>query len=1585
MNPLETCRTVEASYRRYLTSTFAPRTPEWRDAFLRALDTDMRLTRGPYLQATPPFEPGISVEGLVSEGVLAAGFRRIRPESFPIARPLHRHQEVAIRKAVADQRNLVVSTGTGSGKTECFLMPVLDGLLREEEAGTLSTPGVRALLLYPMNALANDQLRRLRRLLVDLPGITFGRYVGETPHQARTAADDFRARYPREPRVANELLSREEMQAAPPHILITNYAMLEYLLLRPKDSTLFDGPTGKHWRFIALDEAHVYDGAGGAEIAMLLRRLRDRVNLSDEGRLQCFATSATLGQGSADYPALIEFARTLFDEPFEWVEEDSARQDIVTATKAPLASGTGTHSLPRSAYLELRDRIAAGEPPPRAIAGLGLADRADARDGMEPSLTDLLAGDRRIVDLQRRLEQGAVEIPEAARVAFDDEAATQDLVALVDLAVAARRDGDDLSLIPARYHFFLRTLEGGYVCLHPAHSASHPPLRLTRYERCPGCALEGRSARMFELGTCRRCGAEYLVGVRAGKRFEQAPPFARLTYLLLGPAAESADEDEDEDEDDEAAEAEDGAAWYLCPQCGEIAEDLSARCGCPPDTDRPARRPVTLVAPPAGDVLHRCAACSGRSAGDVVYRFLTGADAPVSVIATGLYQQLSPSHAAEGAAEIGEGRRLLAFSDSRQDAAFFAPYLERTYGRAVHRRLILDAIVRTSVDAAPRTEDLVTPILSTSEDRLVLDPDAGRQANQVAVRTWLMQEIIASDRRQSLEGTGSIEVAIAFPRRYQTPRRLLDLGLAEQEVEDLLRMLLATIRSAAAVTFPESVDVRDEAFAPRNREYGLRGEGPEAGVIAWLPGKGTNGRVEIVRRVFERKGIAEDPVEVLRQIWNYLTDDRSGWSSVLMDHHDKRRGMLRRLAHDRFEFIAASESHRPLRCSRCRQVWWRTVAGVCPSYSCDGIVATAADSTELTADHYATLYRQLEPIGMSVQEHTAQWTAAEGSRIQQEFMRGSVNVLSCSTTFELGVDVGEVEAVLLRNVPPSPANYVQRAGRAGRRTGAAALVMTFAQRRNHDLTFFAEPKLMVEGIISPPHIKLDNPTIVRRHIHSVAYAAFQREVGEHRTVAEFFIGAGSNVPGDTALVDWLRTEPPHLLGALQRIVPPSIRAGLGIDDWTWVDALVNPSAEDPTFGWLSRAGGEVRADQLEMQNRIDEAVADQQFGRARALQFQSNSLLRMALLNFLARRNVLPKYGFPVDVVPLDLGRTGDPDAGKVELDRDLQVAISEYAPGAEVVAAKALWRSLGLKTQPDKDWPSRLWALCGSCGAFRQGRTELDTSCRVCGSAELAPQRSGTLVMPIFGFVGERSPNKPGEGRPTRAWATESYFSEYASDEPPELEVAPELGGSAGPLEQRVSRQGRITVVNRGAGGRGYQICHTCGFAKAAPPPGAAAGRRRAVTTHTDLRRGRQCGGWLEAAHLGHEYLTDVVEVRSSVPCSSDDARSTLYAILEGASSALAIKRGEIDGTLHTYQVAGVPAFVIFDMVPGGAGHAQRISKDLPSVVRAALAQVRNCECGEETSCYSCLRAFTNQNWHEALSRRGAMTVLAAMLGGSA
>ena len=424
---------------------------------------------------------------------------------------------------------------------------------------------------------------------------------------------------------------------------------------------------------------------------------------------------------------------------------------------------------------------------------------------------------------------------------------------------------------------------------------------------------------------------------------------------------------------------------------------------------------------------------------------------------------------------------------------------------------------------------------------------------------------------------------------------------------------------------------------------------------------------------------------------------------------------------------------------------------------------------------------------------------------------------------------------------------------------------------------------------SSPHraSHLDNATIVRRHLHSVALAAFLKDHRTIRNVHDFFEADVNSTSGVALFRAWLDSHPADLGSAIARVTPHAVQPEVATSGWGWVEALFEPGdVIRRSAGWVEPMPRFVTTWQSWTRRSTRPSWRSSTEPRM-PIDSSRRRYAARQLLNFLARRNVLPKYGFPVDVVPLDLSRTGDRDAARLELDRDLRVAISEYAPGGEVVAAKAVWISLGLKSQIGRAWPSRHWAVCRVCGAYRDGLTEVAPACSVCGSTDVDPMRNGRYVIPVFGFVGERAKRSPGESRPGRVGTTETFFTDYKEGDPTTFEEVAELFGPGGRVEVRVSRQGRLTVLNRGPMGRGFQLCPRCGHGEPAPAPGAAGrGRRRAG--HRDIRRavGRDCSNWLEAAQLGHEFLTDVVEIRTSSPLSDEAARSALYALLEGSGS---------------------------------------------------------------------------------------------------
>ena len=578
----------------------------------------------------------------------------------------------------------------------------------------------------------------------------------------------------------------------------------------------------------------------------------------------------------------------------------------------------------------------------------------------------------------------------------------------------------------------------------------------------------------------------------------------------------------------------------------------------------------------------------------------------MSVLATTLYQLLPPAEDERAAALPGEGRKLLAFADSRQDAAFFAPYLERTYDRILNRRLILKALAEDEAGRSGRLrlQDLVPRVLREAEGAGLFTSDQSLDERTNLVRLWLMQEFTALDYRISLEGLGLLHFRPVPPAGWQPPAPLLapPWNLSQEEVWDLLITLLNTLRQQGAVAFPPNVDPRDPAFEPRNVELFVRdyAEGKHR-VLGWLPKRGGNRRVDYLARLLDRRaGLSPDQAEgealtALGGLWRYLTDASSPWRDHLSPEQRARVGVLYRLNHRFWEWVPVAEAGIPVyRCNRCFNVSYVNLDGVCPAYTCDGTLERVDGQAEAWAEnHYRHLYQTLTPIPLGAEEHTAQWTPKVAGEVQDRFIRGQINVLSCSTTFELGVDVGELQAVLMRNVPPTTANYVQRAGRAGRRTDSVAFVLTYAQRRSHDLTHFNQPQRLVAGHIRPPVVVVSNEKIVRRHAHSVFLAAFFRWARDQHnrlfTKVGFFFDPDDGGPsGPDLLQNYLRQRPRAVQEALGRVVPPELQTILDIAGWGWLPRLT----DDEGTGILDAATREVHADLERYAQLEQEAVQE---------------------------------------------------------------------------------------------------------------------------------------------------------------------------------------------------------------------------------------------------------------------------------------------------------------------------------------------------------------------------------------------------------
>ena len=1541
MTPIKLAQEIEERYRRYLKTTFYFRDPALRTSFEDALRSGC-LSKGPYLEATPIFKRGSTPRELF------ASLLKSEPEQGLLKavqgdRPLYIHQEKSIRGVFADH-NVVVATGTGSGKTESFLYPILLHLYQEFKARTLC-PGVRALVLYPMNALANDQRERLGEICKRLADenspfrFTFGQYIGETPeneNDSRRHARDHIA-----DRRAGELVLRSEMRTTPPHILLTNYSMLEYMLLRPADSELFDNGQAQWWTFLVLDEAHQYRGAKGIEMAMLMRRLKQR--LREGGRtkpFRCLATSATLVGGKGGTSAVAKFASDLFGETFN-------DQEVILGDVEAIPD-PGAASLGREDY-QMLSRALDGDAQatnelPTVASRLGAA--VPQADDWAKAVGSLLQRDKRATQLRRVVTKRPGEVPGIADEVFPELPPTERIHALSELVTLLVRATEPVSgapLLSTRYHLFLRSLEGAFISFLPQRRIS-----LNR-------GGEGEDGASFEVGLCRECGQHYLVGRIADNKLVEAvrdpsrpkEEFGATFYLPV-------DEESAEGED---ANREGSETYRLCVRCGEI-RSAAVELQCNHQASVFVQEQED--AKEKEDQIVRCAVCDYQ-APDPVREVVHGTDGPHAVIATTLYQNLPEDR-----------KKVLAFADGRQEAAFFAWYLEDSYKDILGRNLLLKVVQQQGAHAPEGSslQDMATALRDVFRQRNVFPPATSDL--QLRREAWLAlyREFLTDEPRISLEGVGLARWSLEWPDWFQVPPFLFQppWSLTEQQARDVIFLLLDSVRVDWAVELRSERNVSlawtDLGIQRQQKRVSSVEQGNLGfGEIRW---SGKTRRVWLLVKLLMKSGFTaeqavEQSVEALRAIWETLRqcDEHapSANDRLLITVEDARR-----LNPDwwRFRFVADGDVIN--RCDTCGRLQKVSIRGVCARQSsrqrCPGVLREL-NRRELEPNHYRLLYQAELPGSLRVEEHTAQLDKETARQYQREFREGKIHVLSCSTTFELGVDLGNLDTVFLRNVPPEAFNYAQRVGRSGRRSGCPGFAITYCKRGPHDLYHFAEPQRMLTGNVQAPVITLCNERIVTRHIAAVALSSYFRAFAERFAKVESLFVDLSAPRGVADFKAFLVSNRPAIEETIRGVLPKEMATQFALSDGSWIEKITGENSR------FALAEAEVSSDfknvkELERVSALQgtrEGYRTAEWANARA-----KTISEDPTLSFLSRKAVIPKYGFPVDVVELDTQRTQQSqESFEVSLQRDLSIAISEFAPTSKLVANKKEWTSYGLKKVAGREWRRMVYARCPTHNVFIQWKHGEPEPTLPCGD-RLRPHK---YVIPEFGFVTDREKPKDPKARPPKVFTTRPYFAGLAGPSAVEPVLIPMP--AAAPLATVIKASpGLMVVLCEGRRGDGFYLCGGCG----------AGFRKR--QNHHKTPQGQDCHGTLENVSLGQEFVTDVLQLQfHPVPQAGTDfvsfAFSLAYAVVEGAAEVLEVPSNDLNTTVAHSDQHPVPPIVLYDNVPGGAGLVARLENEevLKECLKTALKRVEGgCGCAPNASCYGCLRSYRNQFAHQILQR---------------
>lgn len=1647
--------------KKYLQAAYPLKDAHLIEARRQLLEAPGVISQEPFIETTPRYQSGepfrkldLATEQRDWLHSLASENRYLRPDGDALLfDPPYLHQGRALEEFLTKKKDLIVATGTGSGKTECFLLPILSQLHTEARSkpASFSVRAVRALILYPMNALVNDQVSRLRLMfgnsavgetfsaLAGRPA-QFAMYTSRTPYpglrsdekdkyKLRPLVENFRSgrlslkerelrakgRWPakdldgyygrkgqawkdrlRTQPGDRELLSRHEVQATPPDILVTNYSMLEYMLMRPIERGIFERT--RSWLeadddnefLLVLDEAHMYRGARGAEVGLLIRRLLARLGLENRlDKVRVICTSASLGSDPEAPTMVRRFCADLTGKtPDDFAFVTGQRQEIPPSDDRTPGLVDCLEAL---SLADLHDpEISLAQSGAALFTLFGLPGKRP-----EAELYEKLKSLPEASELLRLTSSEAISLSALAQRLFPgQEKARGATEALLALGTLARPAPHEPGLIPARVHLFFRGLSGLYACINtacPGRTSELPAtagkLFLESRTDCDCCG-----ARVLDLASCRECGATYFLA----KVLDPDHPEFLWDYSHQdGHAIELLAEPPTRPEKTEELRVN--------LQTGYV--NLGGEGG---GTTRSLWRGRHKVHGPECQ-FRNCPVCRSLARRPVHDMKTKGEQSFTALIETLFAEQ--PPQMIFDEKFPNAGRKVLCFSDGRQRAARLAPALEQSHMRDTFRQLLAMGSQRVCQELSkePTLNRIYFAMLKIIADRRLalseeLHQDSILQNDLSLARDVCLAKLInakdsrhrapeyacllfteASDRYHSLAPLGlgyfseTTEVALQL-----SERTLPDVDWSWDILQTWLRIWIR-------------MQLEREAFQPLGVSlYTLydRGGHPSGIEIAkdgqWIPQK--------MQALLEEMLFGEDEIQLLRQWLKEEVTRTPLLTSQNNCYYIDEAGLALHVALD----------ERWLKCQRCSKIHRFVLQAMCPD--CLGSLHPSGqlDASTLARRAYfkeplerALQGTGLEPFGLFTAEHSAQLSSSndpdELSKVEEYELRFQdlllddvqppVDVLSCTTTMEVGIDIGTLSAVALRNVPPHVANYQQRAGRAGRRGRGVAGVVTYAQGGTHDAYFFESPERIISGEIKAPVVYIENVEISKRHARAFVVQTFFHETVSGDASPELFstlgtirtfLGKGANTL--ESLEVWLQRHGQRVRSLLLEWLPRR-------SHWMQEDIVAETRAE------IARDATVSLPDHFRSMLPIDTLARYKQMTVEEKERF--DLVLDQPLLQTLVDRAILPRYAFPTDIVGFHIfapRKPKQPPKYLYQPQRDLRIALSEFAPSAELTVDKHRYQVAALYSpfQSSPAEPLEHQHFYTSCVEKQHG----------CGFVAVTVERPDLGACPVCdgkidvqGFLRPLgfAPDVNVKVKVDKGGSTQ--FTGQATRS--RLEVPLEENPSAwreGPVPSLQTQHlpAPLISINRGLQNRGFVMCKLCGRVDLVEGSGYPkghlhqAGGKKSSSHNDPIHPLKTCPGEINGPFfMGHRFVTDVLAIRASVddPLGCDTRgpalRSALTTLAEtlllSACRVLQIDEGEMEANWSPVQPAlgRCIDLCLYDVLPGGAGFARASQDALSDILTFSAKLLAEDSCTCETSCYRCLRHFGNQFYHALLDRR--------------